>query len=269
MDLKAKNSKGSQKMKTQMCKLAMVGLVLVLGTVSIAQEATLGFDVGADYVGKYIWRGQRLADQSFQPWVGFNYGQLSGNIWTSMDATNKDGRSGDITEADYTLDWTDALLDIENMSYSAGVIYYTFPNTTTKSTTELYVGLSYDMILQPSVTAYFDVDEVSGGVYLNAAFGHTFENVYTINPDIPVDLELSASFGWGNSDYNEAYWSSYDKSRFNDMVLSAALPMEFKGWTITPSVSYVHLLESGIRDNNGYSRDSNYLYAGLGASYSF
>lgn len=269
MDLKAKTVKGVKKMKTQMCKLAMVGLVLVLGTVSIAQEATLGFDVGADYVGKYVWRGQKLADQSFQPWVGFSYGQLSGNIWASMDATNVNGNQGDITEADYTLDWTDALLDIENMSYSAGLIYYTFPNTSTESTTELYAGLSCDMILQPSLTAYFDVDEASGGIYLNAAIGHTFENIYTINPDIPVDLELAASFGWGNRNYNEYYWSSYKKGRFNDMVLSAALPMEFKSWTITPSVNYVHLLESGIRDNNGYSSDSNFFYAGIGASYSF
>jgi hypothetical protein len=247
--------------------MCIVMLVTVAG-VSAQDEPALGFDFGADYVGKYVWRGQKLADQSFQPYAGFSYGSLSGSVWASIDASNVNGNSGEATEVDYSLDWTDVLPGVESLSYSAGIINYTFPNTTTNSTLELYVGLSADVLLSPSITAYFDVDEAEG-TYLSFGVGHSFESIAVISGDIPVGLDLGASLGWGDGDYNDFYWAAGTGSGLNDLVVSASLPMEFKSWTISPGVTYAVLLESDVKSNNGYSSDNEFVYAGIGASISF
>ncbi len=250
---------------------------VVLTDVTWADEAdTLRFSVGVDYFGKYIWRGQNLQDDgAVQPSISFSYGSLSGTIWGSIDLTNGrdvdgDGRrdnAGELTEVDYSLDWTASLGDLEGLAYSLGVINYTFPNTPFDDTTEAYVGLSLDVFLQPSVTAYHDVDDVDG-TYVSFGLSHSFAEVANLAPDVPVGMDIAASVGWGSTGYNKAYWGVAD-GRANDLTLQMALPFEAWGWTITPSINYVTLLSHDIRASDNYSRDSDYLFAGFSLAKSF
>lgn len=242
-----------------------LGIVLITTltcSVALAEEApTVGFDIGADYVGKYIWRGQNLQDDgAFQPSVNLTYGNLSGNIWASTELSDINGNSDEITEVDYSLDYSGDLF--EGVGYSIGVINYTFPNTGLEDTTEIYAGLSFDCPLNPSVTLYNDVDEVNGS-YVSFGIGHSVN----LTENVPVDI--SATLGWGSASYNKAYWGVND-SKMNDLAVSVAFPIELEGgWSLTPSVNYVTLMSSDIEKGNGYSNDDSFFYIGVGLAKSF
>lgn len=247
-------------------KLTTLGIVLIAtltSSMALAEDApTIGFDIGADYVGKYIWRGQNLQDDgAFQPSVNMTYGNFSANIWASVESSNINSNSGEITEVDYSFDYSDTLF--EGVAYSIGLINYVFPNTGAEDTTEIYAGLSFDCLLSPSITLYNDIDEVNGS-YVSVGIGHTFEKVIG---EVPADV--SASFGWGSASYNNAYWG-VDKSKMNDFALSVAFPVELEnGWSLTPSINYVTLMSGDIEKGNTYSDDDSFFYIGVGLSKSF
>ena len=250
-------------MSSKMTILGVVLIVTLTGSIAIAGDApSLGFDISADYVGKYIWRGQNLQDDgAFQPSVNLTYGNLSANIWASTELSKINNNSGEVTEIDYSLDYSDTL--VEGIGYSIGLINYVFPNTGLEDTTELYAGLSFDCFLSPSITWYNDIDEVNGS-YLSFGVGHTFENVIG---EVPADI--SASLGWGSASYNDAYWG-VEKSKANDLAISVAFPVELdSGWSLTPSLNYVTLISGDIKGADTYSTDDSFFYVGIGLAKSF
>lgn len=157
------------------------------------------------------------------------------------------------------------------LGYSVGLIHYDFPvNGSADDTTEIYAGLSLDVPASPSVTFYYDVDEVKGGTYISFGVGHSFEDVFELGPNTPVGVDLSASLGWANSDYNKVYWGAKPDGsamggKMNDLVLSVAFPFELAGFDVTASLNYVALVSDDIRrtDAYGMGRDDSF-YAGIG-----
>ena len=246
----------------------LVGCTALCGLLHAQEPDKREFGVGIDYMGKYIWRGQNLQDDgALQPSFSFTYGSLSGSIWGSIELGNDNDNEWELTEVDYSIDWTDQLGDLEGVAYSLGVINYTFPHTGVDDTTEMYVGLSFELPLNPSVTLYHDVDEVDG-TYISFAVGHSIAEIAELAPDVPVGLELAASLGWGSEGYNKAYWGISD-GRVNDLALSMAFPFDVGGWSISPSINYVTLMDSAIRATDSYSRDSDYVFAGISLSKTF
>ena len=240
--------------------------VLFLGSSVGLAESELEFEFTADYFDKYVWRGQNLTDEpAFQPGLSASYGGLTVSVWGSMDTTNINGNSGDFSEIDYSLDYSGDLF--EGVGYSVGAVYYDFPGTATPDTTEVYWGLSFDLPLSPSVTVYHDVDEAEG-TYIALGLGHSIEKIGEIADGVPVGLELGASLGWGDSDYNLFYWG-VDNSKMNDLTLSLSLSMEIVGWSVAPSLNYVTLLSDSIRATDSYDKSSDYFYAGISIAKSF
>ncbi len=162
--------------------------LLVCGTESVFGESEVDFEVTADFFSKYILRGQNLDDDPvFQPGLSVSYRDLTAAIWGNLELTNINGNRGDFSELDYSLDYSGVLPGMERIGYSVGVIYYDFPGTTTKDTTELYWGLNFDLPLNPSVTVYHDVDEAEG-TYVSLAAAHSIEKIAELNPDIPIGM---------------------------------------------------------------------------------
>ncbi len=233
-----------------------------------AVDETLDFEITADYVSKYIWRGQNLNDDgAFQPGASVSYEGFSVSWWASVDITNISGNDGEITESDWTFDYTTALpwWD-ELMSVSVGFIDYHFPSVI-PDTDEFYWGFSFDTVLSPAVTFYHDIDEADG-TYIDFNLSHSFGTIYELDSDIPVGLDVSGGFGYGNSDYNEFYWGVNDGA-FNDLYFSVGFPIEFGGWTFTTSLNYVTLMDSDIRKSDSFDTGSDYFFVGLGLSTSF
>ncbi len=95
-------------------KILIVAVVL-LSAVSICygQEADTGnpainFGLSVDYFGKYILRGQNLDDDPvLQSNISVSYGKLTASLWGNFELTNINGNSGDFTELDPSLDYSD------------------------------------------------------------------------------------------------------------------------------------------------------------------
>jgi hypothetical protein len=153
---------------------------------------------------------------------------------------------------------------VDWISYSVGTIHYEFPNTTFKPTTEVYGGLSLGVPMSPSFKWYRDLDEADGS-YLQFGLGYTFEKLMSFSETCYCGLQLGASAGWGSSAYNQYYFGTGD-GRFNDLTLSAGLPLCMDSWTIKPSINYSTMLSGPIR---GATSKSSNLWLGIGLSVRF
>jgi hypothetical protein len=243
-------------------------ILLVFSTGVASSKDNIDYELTADYFSKYIWRGQNLDDDPvFQPSINASYESLTATIRGNLELTNINGNSGDFSEVDYSLDYSGKLSGIEGIGYSAGVIYYDFPGTETKDTTEVYGGLNLDFPLNPSVTVYRDIDEAEGS-YISLGACHSIEKLIEISPGIPLGLDIGISLGWGSSSYNKYYWGT-DQSKLNNLAFSVSFPFEIDGWSLVPSLNYVTLPSDDIRDTDAYGTDSDFFFAGISLFKSF
>lgn len=242
--------------------LYAVWLASVLSTNLAIEARGTNFDVSADFYSKYIWRGQNLDDDPvFQTGLSAHHEGLTAAIWGNIELTNINGNSGDFSEVDYSLDYTGSVTAFEGLRYSVGLIYYDFPGTDAKDTTEIYLGLNLDLPVNSTVTLYHDVDEADG-TYITVGIGRSIENVAEFGPDTPIGMEIGASVGWGSSSYNKYYWGT-KQSKLNDLKLSVSFPIQIAGWAVAPSLNYVTLLSDDIRDTDAYGTDSDFFFAGI------
>ena len=232
-------------MRTGWKRLGMGCVVAVMGATGV-----WGGDVAVDVpvMSAYVWRGQVLVDDPVvQPGLTGAMGGLSVNAWSSMnlDGTETDG---EFTEMDWTVSYSQT---VGLAKLGAGVVQYTFPNSTIEAedgtvsaypgTVEVFGSVGVDVLLAPSVTVYYDVDEIEG-LYAMAAIGHSFELMEK------VALDLSASLGLGDKDYNKGYFG-HDEAVLNDLVLGAALPIRItENIRVKPSISYMMLPDSDLED---------------------
>jgi hypothetical protein len=250
--------------------VVMIGVIMLLfdSNEACAQDG-IDFELTVDYVSKYVWRGQNLDDDPvLQPGLSAGYGGLTVAIWGNFELTNINGNSGDFSEVDYSLDFSGAIPGLEGVGYSIGAIYYDFPGTKVKDTTELYWGLNLSLPLSPSVTFYHDVDEAEG-TYASLALSHSIERIAELAPDIPIGIEICASLGWGSGSYNRYYWGT-DQSKLNDLVLSVSFPVMIgEDLTLSPTLNYVTLVSDDIRATDAYRTESDYFFTGLRLSKRF
>lgn len=249
--------------------LLYAGLVLAVLAAATGMAAHgMDFEVTADFYGKYIWRGQNLVDDPvLQTGISASYADLTAAVWGNLDLTNVNGNSGDFSEVDYSLGYSGSLSQFEGLGYSLGLIYYDFPGTVVKDTTEVYWGLTLDVPANPSLTFYHDVDEADG-TYIALAVGHSIEQIAKLGPETPVGVEVGASVGWGSGSYDKYYWG-IEQGKLNNLALFISFPADFNGWTIAPSANYVTLLSDDIRDSDAYGTDSDFFFAGVSCSKRF
>ncbi len=255
--------------------IMITAVALVMGISAVPASADIGevvsmfdYEVTLDYYSQYVWRGQQLNESSFQPGASIAYGGLSGGFWGNVPIQDAEGAAFEFTEADWWIDYTTEIPGMEWASISVGAIYYNFASTPVPDTTEVYWGFSFDAPLSPYVMVYHDIDQADG-MYINTGISYAWEDVFELIPDKPMDLEISASMGWGDADYNTYYWS-VDDDALNDFNLSLAMPMELGGgWTMTPSLTWTAIVDNGLRDSNTYDDDDNMFYVGVGFAKSF
>ena len=244
----------------------IIGFSILLTFVSPIVEADdFDFKVTADYFTKYIWRGQNVSDRSvFQPTISLYRNGFTGSFWGNMDLTGQNEHRWEFIELNFVLDYTASLPDMNGVNFSFGTIHYQFPNTSSKPTTEVYTGLSFDWPLTPYIRWYRDVDEVDGS-YFQFGIGHSIDKIYTFTDKCFCGLQLGASTAWGSSSYNDAYFG-VDSGKFNDLMLSVGFPVCIDSWTIRPNVNYSMMLSDSIR---AATDESDNLWVGVGVSTTF
>jgi len=256
-------------MKKWISLIVAANLLTTWGTNTVFAEDDFQLGLGADFLSKYVWRGQNLVDDwVFQPLVTAGYKGFTASAWGNLDLTDENNNKGEFSEVDLTLDYSGPFPGLEALRYCLGFIYYDFPvSGAADDTFEIYYGLNLDTLASPSVTIYHDVDQADG-TYVSLGVGHTLENVIDIAPDTPVSVDLGATLGWASAAYNRFYWG-LDDSKLNDLVLSASFPFDAAGWTIAPCIDYITLVSDNIRRTDAYGKDSDCFVVGVGISKQF
>ena len=230
------------------------------------EPATQGIEAGVDVLTRYVWRGQLLtADPVVQPSLTFSWNGLSFTAWGSMDTTDINEESGEewrIQEIDWTLRY--AFSPVKWLDAEAGFITYTFPGTGVYTTEEVYGSATLTGVpLSPTLAVYYDVDEVNG-FYINLGVSHT------LSLGERLALILGATIGWGDADYDDAFFDR-DYSSVGDVAVCAVLE-----YRITDDASlalkgmYSAFPDADIREaaDAGYGDASN-LVTGIGFVWKF
>jgi len=244
-------------------------------------EWSVDVSLSTTFLTKYIWRGWNLGDEPVMQFDGSisKYG-ITIDVWGNYSFNNdklKDlGRYQEITELDYNIDYTFSIGDameyfgaseaeiLKLFSISLGYTYYTFPNVDLNDkyfdSHEAYCGLSYDCLLQPSVTWYWDVENGKGnssgggnGSYFLFETGHTFDFEGGISADVGI-----------TTGYNNEQWTN--KSGWSDMVFSGGVNILVANYFMfSPTVSYSLILD---RDTFNDTQE-NEFYGGVGVSFNY
>jgi uncharacterized protein (TIGR02001 family) len=226
--------------------MAMLLAALALGISSGAYaEESKGPSLSADITpaSKYVWRGLILTDDPvLQPSVTLSHKNLSLNIWANTDLTDINGTSGEINELDYTIDYSSS---VDKVNFSVGLIQYTFPHTDFEPTTEIYGSAGLSVLLSPTVSVYYDSDEV-GGLYGTFGVSQSFplgEIIKKISPS----LDLSGSIAYATSDWNEGYYG-VKSSGLVDLLLTASLSVPIDEYlSLAPFVSFSQVIDSDLK----------------------
>lgn len=225
----------------------------------IGGEALPQITADTAFLTKYIWRGQNLGDDPvIQSGVSLSKWGWTISAWDNYDTGDNDS----ITELDYTVGYAVSMKElvekfnfegidvISPLTFSAGYTYYTFPNldwdTKEFDSHEVYAGVSLDILLKPSFTWYWDVDQGRGSYY-QLGISHTF----SFDGGVTADIASTAG-------YNDEQWTT--ESGFSDLVVSGKVNVPvLRYFTVSPTVSYSMILDRGIY----LDAQENEFYGGL------
>lgn len=262
-----------------------LALVLLIGAAFTGTaSAQYSFSGDMTFASRYIWRGTRVTDEPvLQPSMTLGIGDFSYNVWGNMDLTDISFgccAQGYFTEVDHTFSYDYSMDDV---TLSGGVIFYTFKYFNT--TAEIYGGVTFDnVLLSPSATVYFDVDETScdtadftctlpgggaPGIYVLLGAGHSFD---TGNDTIP-SIDVSGTFAFANEGYTDFYFGSVGAGA-TDASVTLSVPFEINdNLSAGAFVTYSGLVRDTVRaaqygDSEG-PNDPDTVWGGASISLSF
>jgi hypothetical protein len=253
------------------------------------EEDKVTGEIDLSVLSAYIWRGYEQSRNSVvvQPAVTASYKGFSLNVWGNLDTRPYSAAdanyAANYTETDYTISYSKKFGILQ---VTPGYIYYGLGapyagGTAPLDSQELFLTLGLDTILQPTLTAYKEIDHYRQWYFL-LGVSHTIE----FNKIISLKLAASASYLLST---DETTYAKYDNNslpttdkynNFHDGTASISLPIAvYKTLSVTPSVSYVFPLCDDARYEmraygkqgaaNPSDRDSSYLYGGVTLSYTF
>jgi len=243
---------------TKMIAAGILTLTMVGAGASavIAGEEVPSADASVGFYSKYVWRGFELSDGSMviQPSLSASYKGFGANLWANLDTDYDPAGGHKWNETDFTLSYDGAR---EKLGYGFGWIYYALDST--DDTQEFYGTASYDVLLAPSFTIYYDTDSFAGAWYANLGLSHSF----MIAEKYSLDLGLSLGYLDDGESYNE----------FHDGLLSASMTFPINEYiAITPELYWSFALSSDAGDAIealSISNDDSFIYGGVSASFSF
>lgn len=234
-------------------------------------------DLSVSVLSAYIWRGQELSKDSavVQPSMTVGYKGFSANIWGNLDTdpystTEGESNPSKWNETDLTLSYARSF---GIFTAEGGYIYYGLDGA--KDSEEVFLTLSLDTLLSPSLTAYRDV-----GTYPHWYFLLGISHSFKITDKVFLELSASASYlkSEDSDDYpeiNDSGASTDNKfENFHDGVISASLPISLTEYiSLTPVVSYTFPLSDDASDEMKWrskkGNDDAFVYGGLTLSMAF
>ena len=252
------------------------------------EEDKVTGELDLSVLSAYIWRGYEQSRNSVvvQPAATLSYKGFSVNIWGNLDTrpySALDNKyAAKYTETDFTVSYSRKFGLVQ---VGGGYIYYALGapyagGTAPLDSQEVFVTVGLDTILQPTLTAYKEIDHYHQWYFL-LGVSHVFE----FNKIVSLKLAASASYLLST---DETTYAKYDSNalattdkynNFHDGTASISLPIAvYKTLSVTPMISYVFPLcddakyemkGRGLQGVNPSDRNSSFLYGGVTLSYTF
>ncbi len=250
--------------------IAVLLMTFVLTTSVLAEPPKVTGTASVDFMSNYLWRGIKLSkDFVIQPSLTIGYAGFSMNVWSNLDTNyfgnTEGGKKFKHTETDITLNYSHSF---DKLSLTGGFIYYGLDSVA--DTQELYLSASYDVLLKPALTFYYDIKEGKGG-YLTASIGHSFD----IAKDIPLNLGALVSYNLKNKVMSCEVCTGKNFNNFYNAEFSASVSVPItKQISITPKLAYSIALSSDSKtaisamDVSGKDK-RNIFYGGVNLSFNF
>jgi uncharacterized protein (TIGR02001 family) len=162
-----------------------------------AAPASADAEYALDFASAYVWRGITFTDGAvWQPSVtASNDSGFAINVWGNLDIDDANDMSGEFNEIDLTASYG---FGSDAVSAEVGFIEYLFPNTPFDGTREVYLTVGWDITASPSVSLYYDIDEVQD-FYANV--GVSFGG--DVSDALAWSIDVSA--GYAGDDFAAAY----------------------------------------------------------------
>lgn len=238
---------------------AIAALAVTAGSAFAEGEYQVDTEVGV--LSHYVWRGNVLDERPTMQGnvtVSHESGFFT-DLWFNHALDSKSDLTDDIelNEIDFTAGYASTY---ENIDYSAGMIYYTFPAQESDDTVEFFATAALnDQIVTPYLELYWDAKEVNG---LYAKMG--------LEKDIDVSeamtVTVGAAMGYGSSNYSEVYFGEQRDTLLDATVYATASYALSEKAAINGSVLYSDLADGAV--NAGENSDRAAV-AGVSYSYSF
>lgn len=240
-------------------------VVLMIGALSFqlyAEETETSGTASVDIMSNYVWRGIKLSHSYVvQPSVGITYGGFSTSLWSNWDSDYLNTDKGELTETDLVLEYARSF---DKLSLAAGYIYYGLD--TIEDTQEVYLAVGYDVILNPSLTVYYDY-EIGQGGFAELTVGHTFEL-----GKISLDLGALASYNFENEVMGfDKNGKSFSGLYHGDLSASVTIPVT-EAISVAPKIAYSFALSNDAKTaikSLSVDGESSVLYGGVGVALSF
>ncbi len=213
-----------------------------------AEEPAVSADIGA--YSQYVWRGvtQTAGKTAVQGDLGVSMGGFSGSVWFS-NAYASPVLAKDVVEFDWTLDYSG---NVGAFGYSVGGIGYTYLYDSGSNFPEIYVGMSYDTVLAPSLTVYYNLKDSFNKAYMK---GDMWVDLGVSQSVAGFDTSATLSYAkWKKDTVTRAVVGGVDmfKDGLSVLALGVSKSVDAGGVSFTPSLTFTVPLAKKQSDGNRY-----------------
>ncbi len=208
-----------------MIKQSILALAAVsAGTAAYAAEAAksndVAFTLDVSYVSDYVFRGVKVSDSALQPSLEATYADFYAGAWHSNEISDNVGGTQDETDLYVGLKHK---LD-DTFSADVGVTRYLYNGGSQIDSSEVYVGINANVLLSPSIYAYYDFDNEVATYIGSVGYSLPIEAIKS-------SLDFSASVGFVDINGGQEYLYG---------VAGVAIPYKLSDTsTLTVGVDYI------------------------------
>ena len=216
-----------------MIKQSILALAAVsAGTAAYAAEAAksndVAFTLDVSYVSDYVFRGVKVSDSALQPSLEATYADFYAGAWHSNEISDNTP-APTVADPIPVQDETDLYVGLKHklddtFSADVGVTRYLYNGGSQIDSSEVYVGINANVLLSPSIYAYYDFDKEVATYIGSVGYSLPIEAIKS-------SLDFSASVGFVDINGGQEYLYG---------VAGVAIPYKLSDTsTLTVGVDYI------------------------------
>ncbi len=237
-------------MKHKLGSALCIAAALPIGVTAALTPPEISVTSDITFASEYVFRGIEFADNSFQPSVEVEMGDLYAGIWANLPTEAVD------SEINY---YAGYMVDIPDMPFSldVGLTVYHYPRTSSRRTHEAYIGTSVEDFgvegLGASLYYFYDFDIESQVLEGALSYGYP-----VLDTGLTAEGTLTGGTVWGRTGVDA----------YNYYGVSIGLPYQISpNATFTPAIHYATAEKYGFDTAAGERGKNLFWTASVTASF--